>query len=65
MHQHKSFNINQLQCQITLCTVDLVNQTRKDMTILNVEVIMGTKNISRNHRCELASILLVVSSTSI
>lgn len=32
------------------------------MSIFHVEVIMGTENIARDHRCELAPMLLSITS---
>jgi hypothetical protein len=44
----------------TLSQVALVGQTRQDMRILKIVVIVGSENIGRDDGSEVASVLLIV-----
>jgi len=46
----------------TLSEVDFVNESRKHVSVLKVEVVMWAKHICRYDRCELTSVLLVICS---
>jgi hypothetical protein len=41
-----------------------VDQTGDDVRVDQVEVVMGSKDICRNDRCKVASILLMVAAMS-
>ena len=47
---------------LTFSMVTLVDKSRDDMTIFNVEIIIRTKYITGNDTSEHAAILLMVSS---
>ena len=38
----------------------LVHETRQNMPIINVEVVMGSENVCWDHRREIASMLIMV-----
>jgi hypothetical protein len=46
--------------QLTLGQIALVGQTRQDVRVLEVIVVVGTKDVGGNDRGEVAAILLVV-----
>jgi hypothetical protein len=48
--------------QRTLSVVDLVDQPRDDVAILNVEIVMWTIDVGGNDASELTPVLLVIGS---
>ena len=46
---------------ILFCLIGLVDEARDDMALLNVEVVMGTKDVARNNTSEVTTVLLVIS----
>lgn len=47
----------------TFCQVTLMNESRNNMAVLKIEVIMGAINICGDHTGERTTILLVVCPT--
>ena len=44
----------------TFCDVGLVNEAGDDMAILDVEIVVGAKDVGRDHTREFAAMLLLV-----
>ena len=46
---------------LTLGLVHFVDETGQDVTVINVEVVVGAEHVGRNDRCVLDAVLVSIS----